>query len=450
MRSRRNATLTLSEGMLIAAIGMLVLACNGLIDTPQVVPRTATATPTAIPATVTATETPSATPSPTPIPVEGVSAEIAYTMPLTVQNVTRTSATLFCELSAPSEGMLLYEPIEGDIRTQQWVALDPGQTRHQIQLNGLISGIRYRAVVGLSGSGNEALQQPGFISEPWGPISFRTEADKEPLRVGVLGDSGFGQPTTFALIEQMAGFELDTVLHTGDVVYNIETNIDPYEAYALKYYAPFAPVLHRMPVYTVPGNHDIEQEAFYEGIPFYYRAFPVFTDPRFPIANTNKLNQWYAVAFGDVQFLMLDTQTFFNETGRAEQTAWLAARLADERFVYSIPVFHVPPFTSGLHPWDGLAVRSEWQPLFEEAGVPLVLSGHDHNYERLVVNETTYIVTGGGTTVLYPEEYRLPESLVFAQRTHFVLLEIYGDRIELQAIASDDEVLDRVAISTRE
>ena len=48
-------------------------------------------------------------------------------------------------------------------------------------------------------------------------------------------------------------------------------------------------------------------------------------------------------------------------------------------------------------------VQRRWVPLFERYGVQLVLSGHDHNYERFVArNGVTYVVHGGGAAGLYP------------------------------------------------
>lgn len=433
-----------------AAIGLVVvltamlMACNAtagigpaaqVIHTPSPSPISATATPTVV--------IPTPTPTSTPIALGDLSTRTAYALPLTVRHVTDTSATLFFELSEPAEGILLYETTEGG---QQFVTLNPSESRQQIVLDALAPGTEYRAMVGLVEAGDVSYHQPGFQGQPWGPISFRTQPVQEPLRIGVVGDSGFGQQITFDLAAQMADLDLDFVIHTGDVVYNIEQNADAYEAYALKYYLPFAPLLHKVPVYTVIGNHDVEQEALHQETPFIYHAFPPFADPLLPATNTGGLNQWYAFAYGNIQFLMLDTQTFFNEKGRAEQLAWLSERLADGRFACSIPVFHVPPFTSGLHTYDGVAVRSEWLPLFEAAKVPLVLSGHDHNYERHQANGITYIVSGGGTSVVYGQKIAAPESVLFAQRTHFVWLEIYKDRIELRAVAPGGEVIDQTIV----
>jgi hypothetical protein len=48
---------------------------------------------------------------------------------------------------------------------------------------------------------------------------------------------------------------------------------------------------------------------------------------------------------------------------------------------------------------------ARWVPLFEQYGVDLVLSGHDHNYQRFASrHDVRYIVHGGGNTRLYPVE----------------------------------------------
>jgi predicted phosphodiesterase len=236
------------------------------------------------------------------------------------------------------------------------------------------------------------------------------------------------------------------VIHTGDVVYKMDENTSPYEAYTRKYYAIFSPLLHTMPVYTVVGNHDVEKATRLDGIPFYYYAFP---PPEFPlpvISETEGHNQWYAVAWNNIQFLMLDTQVFFGEQGRNEQDAWLSERLSDENFAQTIPVFHVPMYSDGIYPSDGLSIRASWQELFETANVPLVLSGHDHNYQRFLINDITYIISGGGSSVLYAQQSTKSGSMFFARQMHFVILEIYQDRIELKAIARGGETLEQAII----
>src|SRR6185295_6790506 len=100
---------------------------------------------------------------------------------------------------------------------------------------------------------------------------------------------------------------LDFVLQAGDIVYNIDENKDPFEAFALKYYRPFSQVLHHMPIYPVVGNHDDENTTLWQGKPFYDHAFPPITDARFkPPSDVH--NDWYAFAYSSVQFIMLNTE----------------------------------------------------------------------------------------------------------------------------------------------
>ncbi len=372
--------------------------------------------------------------------------QTAFTLPLTVRHVTETSGTLFFELDRPADGSLFYQPVgPGELAPNQ-VPLASQETRHQITLDGLKPGSTYQAIVGLH-AGEGTYQQPSFLGQAWGPVHFRTVSDDELLRIGVIGDAGFGDAATKALVEQMATYDLDFVLHTGDVVYATEGTVNPLEDYARKFYTPFAPLLHQMPLYTVIGNHDYDAALRWQGAPFYYHAFPRFSDPRFTPPQQEGRNQFYAFAYRDIQFLMLDSQVLFGVEGRAEQDAWLNERLSDTRFALTIPVFHVPPYSSSaVHPRDGIPVRHAWTPLFEAAGVPLIFSGHSHHYERLVANGVTYIVTGGGSAVLYDAGAIAPESQAFARRTHFVLVEIESDQIQLSALALDGEVLDRVTI----
>jgi predicted phosphodiesterase len=364
----------------------------------------------------------------------------AYSLPLTVRHVMTNRASLFFELDKPADGYLYYQAIS----PMQAVPLAPGETRQQITLEGLTPGVEYRAIVALR-DGEGTFQQPAFLDEAWGNVRFRTPGGQEPLRVGVFGDTSFGDPATEALVQVMASYNLDFVIDTGDIVAEIQENSGPEEAYALKFYKTLAPLLHQLPIYTVIGNHDYDSAARWQGSYFYYYAFPRFPDPGFA-APKDEL-QYYAFAYNQVQFLMLDSQVIFGVSGRAEEEAWMAERLSDPRFRFTIPVFHVPPFfSSAVHPTDQLPVRQFWHPVFVSAHVPLAFSGHSHHYERLEADGITYIVSGGGSGILYAPGEILPESQVYARRTHFVLMEIYSDRIELSAIDKEGELFDQAII----
>jgi len=406
------------------------------------------ATPTN-PATVTPVPTQTPIPGP-PVPdlfsQEPPLSAVAYVLPLTVQHVTEISATLFLELSQPVPGSVFYRPAAGDAAARA-IPLDPTQARHQLRLENLQPGVEYQVQVGLSEAGG-ILRQPAFREQAWGELRFRTTSGREPLRFGVFGDASFGDPATMALVERMLTYDLDFAIHTGDVVAEIQNDPSPVEAYATKFYTTLSGLLHRMPLYTVIGNHDYDQPARWQDQPFYYYAFPPFTDPGLQGIGDSGTRQYYAFTYRGVQFMLLDTQAIYGVPGRAEQDDWMAGRLADTRFRYTIPVFHVPPFFSGsVHPQDGIPIRQSWHAILAAAKVPLVFSGHSHHYERSLADGITYIVSGGGSSILYAPGDILPESQIYARRTHFVLVEIYTDRIELTAIDKDGEILDQWTVN---
>ncbi len=370
----------------------------------------------------------------------------SFVLPLTIRHLMPEQASLFFELSAAAEGMLFYQRISPEPAQTQAVAIDPAETRQMITLEGLEPGAEYLAALGL-GSQSAGFQQPLLLGEPWGTLRFRTPDGREPLRIAVFSDASFGDASTAALVNQMMTHELDFAINAGDIVDKIEDDANAVEAYGLKYFQTLAPLLHRLPIYTVIGNHDYDAEARWQDSYYYYYAFPAFPDPRFNDPGAPRARQYYAFAYNDIQFLMLDTQVFFGQPGWKEEDAWLAERLADPRFRFTIPVFHVPPFFSGaVHPDDQLAVRQFWHPQFSAAKAPLALSGHSHHYERLIADGITYIVAGGGSGTLYAAGTILPQSQEFASRTHFVLLNIYSDRIELSAIDKNGELFDQALI----
>jgi hypothetical protein len=78
------------------------------------------------------------------------------------------------------------------------------------------------------------------------------------------------------------------------------------------------------------------------------------------------------------------------------QAAWLDADLAANTLPWTIVYGHKPPFSSGEHGNDG-GFQTYFVPVLEKHQVPLVLNGHDHDYERTKPqNGVTYVVTGGG------------------------------------------------------
>lgn len=96
---------------------------------------------------------------------------------------------------------------------------------------------------------------------------------------------------------------------------------------------------------------------------------------------------WYSYQAGDWHVIVLDTQC--NKVGGcgpgSEQDRWLRADLAAHRGEScTLAYFHHPPFTGGasrIFPEDLAAGRSFFATL-HEAQADLVVTGHDHSYQR--------------------------------------------------------------------
>lgn len=113
-----------------------------------------------------------------------------------------------------------------------------------------------------------------------------------------------------------------------------------------------------------------------------------------------------------------------------------------------IVVVHIPPF---LEFWDpvpwfergesewGKFVRERWVPVFETANVDLVISGHQHNYQRGEKNGVKYAIVGGAGGDLDFErvdDWGVYEKVV--GRFHYVVME-FGKEQKREMVGEESE-----------
>jgi hypothetical protein len=177
----------------------------------------------------------------------------------------------------------------------------------------------------------------------------------------------------------------------------------------------------------VLGNHDIETGR-----------------GRYELGLLGMPALFYTRMLGDIQFFFLDSNSVSNR-----QTAWLEQELSRSNAVWKVAVLHHPPYTCGGHSGDSRVVH-RWVPLFERYGVQLVLSGHDHNYQRFAArNGVTYVVHGGGGAGLY-QLRRCPPSYPTRLRARlehgFLYITANADLLTGSAIDSRGRVTDRFTL----
>lgn len=391
------------------------------------------------------TESPEPTDTGRQVQFEEQIAAVEFALPLTIQHLSPTAAWLIFELESPVAGEVFYWVDGKKALGVSSIEFNAAEQRHIIQLQNLLPDTNYRVRVGLP-TESGSYRSPGLNGETWGVTLLRTfPAELEHLRVMVIGDSGFGESITYALTAQMAARQPDFVIHTGDVVYSAYENGSALRAYQAKYFWPFQKLLLQAPVYAVPGNHEYYDDAVVAGVPYYFYVFPPlqgFVEDDTWTGSDRVFRNWFAVRLMGYQFLFLESQRFYRAEDVSEQTEWMRQLLA-EHDGPNVPVYHIATYTSGRHERDGLPIQQRWVPYFRETDTVLVLNGHDHNYERLIIDGIEYVVSGGGSQKLYGLDQPLEGSQVFAAESHFVLLDFYRDRIELESINAFGDVIDR-------
>jgi hypothetical protein len=108
--------------------------------------------------------------------------------------------------------------------------------------------------------------------------------------------------------------------------------------------------------------------------------------------------RYYRVLQGLVELFILDSETREPDgvSRNSMQQHWLKDALADSTAIYKVVMFHDAPYTSGQ---EGSVEWMRWP--FAEWGATLVLSGHNHVYERVMKDGFPYIVDGVGGQSLY-------------------------------------------------
>jgi 3',5'-cyclic AMP phosphodiesterase CpdA len=269
--------------------------------------------------------------------------------------------------------------------------------------------------------------------------TFRTApAGRAGFRFTAFGDQGSGDPQDLLgapqgrwIVDQVELRRALFHLHLGDLVY---ANLNPpgmRDAAWNRFMANNARSARFRPWMPILGNHEIENGMGELG---YDATLARFRLPR----------NWYAYTVGAVRFVAVDTEDWCYQKGgdiylrgysKGAQLAWLDAELAAARrsrdIDWIVLLAHHLTVSSANANGSDLGLREQLQPLVDRYGVDVVLSGHDHNYERsyalrgtepgtefrrpavvdrsLDVVDTTrgtvYLVLGGGGTKLPTTSY---------------------------------------------
>lgn len=257
-------------------------------------------------------------------------------------------------------------------------------------------------------------------TEPWAPLPARDQELHLAL-AGDVGDSGNRLDATADAVARADDRQaFDGLVLLGDNVYPAG---DPARL-PDTVFRPFAPVLDHAPLYAVLGNHDVKDghgdaQAAALGMP----------------------GRWWARHLGDVLLIGLDS----TRPDDPDQLAWLKRTLGAATEPWRVVILHHPPYSAGYQGSD-LDVRATFTPVFARYGVALVVSGHDHDYQRSVpLRGVTYVVSGAAAGTRRTGERDF--TAVSFSWHHFVELGVYPDRLVLRAVNQDLRVADEVVLA---
>jgi hypothetical protein len=167
---------------------------------------------------------------------------------------------------------------------------------------------------------------------------------------------------------------------------------------------------HKARTKPVPGNHDYNTS----GAAGYFQYF-------------NNVPAYYAYNLGTWRIYALNSEIDVSASGA--QATWLQSDIAANPHQCVLAYWHKPRWSSGSTHGNTSSMQSIWQILYN-AGAELVVSGHEHNYERFaemnasgssVTSGLREIVAGTGGVGLYPFGTALSTSQVRNSSTYGVL-----------------------------
>ncbi len=249
-----------------------------------------------------------------------------------------------------------------------------------------------------------------------------------------IGDYGAQSPAQMRVSQLIDSLNPHLIITSGDNVYPyikhfdwMDNAIGPYYAkYIFPYKGKFGPGARGINrFYPSLGNHD----WYYQGWKVYLEYFELPGNERY-----------YDFTWGDVHFFSLNSEPGEPDGIRANsrQALWLKEKLASSDKPWKIVYFHKPPYSSGVH---GPTRYMRWP--FAEWGVDMVLTGHEHHYERLEIDGVTYIINGVGGAGLRPIPHVADGSIVRFNQQYGAFF-AYADRHRLVGffVTIDYQVVD--------
>lgn len=294
-------------------------------------------------------------------------------------------------------------------------ASDPAiTTEHRVKISGLSQRTKYYYSVGSTSA---------ILRGPEEQLHFTTAPDSTnpvPVRFWVIGDFGHGNDAERKVRDSYLNYvapthPADVQLWVGDNAYEDGTDVE-FQNNVFDTVNCFGNVFTNLPFASASGNHDYNSICPWQ--PALCTQDPnTHTGPYLSIIDPpthgelggvpSNLKLFYSFDYGDIHFVVLNSELgsftpAYNWLGvlntdtnfTSPMLDWLKQDLASTTKKWKVALWHQCPY-SGQNNFtdDGvqqfcIATRVHFNPILERYGIDLVLTGHDHNYQR------SYLING--------------------------------------------------------
>jgi hypothetical protein len=171
----------------------------------------------------------------------------------------------------------------------------------------------------------------------------------------------------------------------------------------------------------------------------------------------------YYIDIGNTRLIVLNTYHADESNQiRGRQLKWFNI-VSSESKQYKLVFLHSPAYPTGHHIDSSLDIYPEKRDRFwnvvDKNNIDLVFTGHEHNYSRRIIDSSfstenyqfkrgvTQIVTGGaGGPLMDTFEDRRGVIVPPISLFHYVIVDVYGDNLNVTAVSLEGDVIDRFII----
>jgi 3',5'-cyclic AMP phosphodiesterase CpdA len=236
---------------------------------------------------------------------------------------------------------------------------------------------------------------------------------------------------------------------------NGHRNADTCRAQFAQWKETMQPLLESIPVYMGVGSHEMAVKPT-DGLD----GDSLFREEFYQVpwnGPDNLKGLVYSFDFGNSHFVMLDSYTrIANFQVTEDQLEWLEKDLASTNKLHRFVGLHDVPYPNHAHLKSSLNIYPEMLDKFlvlcDKYGVEIIFCGHEHNYERKLINSQLnpkvkgwiYQVKNGTCGApIYTGNTDTRNQQAFAESYNYVIVDVKGPHVLVTAYDENGKVLDQ-------